>query len=104
MSDTQSPDSDDFDWVEVTAHAAKRWQQRRGAFGTVAELAWNEAEPLGDCEAIHSDLARYHARSDTILLANLDAGDPTPHLVTVLPGSDHDNAAVRDAVDEVTSR
>lgn len=87
----------------VAEHAAQRWRERRGWWDPRLEVAWAEATPI-DAEAIHSDRARWHAKTDTVLLANDDAGRDAPIVVTALPGSTHRARSVREAVAEARRR
>lgn len=56
--------------AEITGHVEDQWLERRLDVGDLdLEEAWREADPIHYPSAHRGAVARYHRRTDTVLLA-----------------------------------
>lgn len=90
--------------VAATDHAEDRFVQRRACYTAVGAVAiWHLSEERPDIADVEpdSDRARYHARTDVVLLACWDVLEEQWTIVTALRGENAQNPAIRRAVEEV---
>jgi hypothetical protein len=84
----------------VTDHAEHRWLQRSDATDLGPRLAWLDGVTVPEPHPFDGDETRYHAPSDTLLVA-VHEGEETI-VRTVLEGTRNDCSRVLDAVERTT--